>query len=59
VARLQTVALTTVSQSLVAMSSAVVAAALDLIEGGSETTRPDVVLDPPLVVRPTSGPVSG
>jgi hypothetical protein len=40
------------------MSMAVVAGALDLIEGGSETTRFDIV-DPPLVVRSTSGPVSG
>ena len=59
VARLRTVALTTVSQSPVAMSTAVVAAAIDLVEGGSETTRRDVVLDPPLVVRSTSGRVSG
>jgi DNA-binding LacI/PurR family transcriptional regulator len=59
VARLQTVALTTVSQSPVAMSAAVVDAALDVIEGGTKTTPPDVVLDPPLVVRSTSGPVSG
>ena len=58
VARLQTVALTTVSQSPVAMSMAVVAGALDLIKGGSEITRFDIV-DPPLVVRSTSGPVSG
>jgi len=41
------------------MSTAVVAAAVDLVEGGSETTRRDVVLDPPLVVRSTSGRVSG
>jgi DNA-binding LacI/PurR family transcriptional regulator len=56
VARLRTVALTTVSQSPVAMSTAVVAAALDLVEGGSDTARPDVVLEPPLVVRSTTGP---
>ena len=58
VARLRTVALTSVSQSPVAMSTAVVAAALDLVDdGGRETSRPDVVLEPPLVVRSTTGPV--
>jgi DNA-binding LacI/PurR family transcriptional regulator len=59
VARLRTVALTTVSQSPVAMSTVVVAAAIDLVEGSSKTTRRDVALDPPLVVRSTSGRVSG
>jgi DNA-binding LacI/PurR family transcriptional regulator len=56
VARLRTVALTTVSQSPVAMARAAVDAALELVEGGAANSRPDVVLDPPLVVRSTSGP---
>jgi DNA-binding LacI/PurR family transcriptional regulator len=54
-ARLRTVALTTVSQSPVDMARAAVDAALELIEDGAHP-RPDIVLDPPLVVRSTSGP---
>lgn len=56
VARLRTVALTTVSQSPVAMAQAAVDAAVGLIEDGAAGSRKDVVLDPPLVVRSTSGP---
>ena len=59
VARLRTVSLTTVSQSPVAMAAAAVDAAVDLVDGGGLGSRPDVVLEPPLVVRTSSGPVSG
>jgi DNA-binding LacI/PurR family transcriptional regulator len=55
VARLRTVALTTVSQSPVAMADAAVDAALELVEDGNAAGLPDVVLDPPLVIRSTSG----
>lgn len=59
VARLRTVSLTTVSQSPVTMAAAAVDAAVDLVDGGAHGSRPDVVLEPPLVVRTSSGPVSG
>jgi DNA-binding LacI/PurR family transcriptional regulator len=63
VARLRTVSLTTVSQSPVAMATAAVEAAVDLVEGvvadGVGSPRPDIILEPPLLVRSTTGPVSG
>ena len=66
VARLRTVSLTTVSQSPVAMAAAAVDAAVDLVDRGwaaqgrgFEGPGPDVVLEPPLVVRTSSGPALG
>jgi DNA-binding LacI/PurR family transcriptional regulator len=54
VARLGTVALTTVSQDPRAMAEAAVAAAADRLDGRTEHV--DVVLEPHLVVRATTGP---
>jgi DNA-binding LacI/PurR family transcriptional regulator len=54
-ARLGTVELTTVSQSPQAMAEAAVAAAVERLEG-SRTEHVDVVLEPHLVVRGTTGP---
>ena len=59
VARLRTVSLTTVSQSPLAMAAAAVEAAAVLVDGGWPRFAPDVVLEPALVVRTSSGPVSG
>lgn len=55
VARLGTIDLTTVSQAPEAMADAAVAAAVERLEG-SRSAPVDVVLDPHLVVRGTTGP---
>lgn len=54
VARLTTVNLTTVSQNPEAMAGAAVRAAIERLEGREE--RVDVVLEPRLVVRGSTGP---
>ena len=56
-ARLGTVDLTTVSQSPQAMAEAAVAAAVERLEG-ARTEHVDVVLEPHLVVRGTTGPAT-
>jgi DNA-binding LacI/PurR family transcriptional regulator len=56
IARLRTISLTTVSQEPTAMASACVAAAVAGIEDGP--TRREVVLEPRLIVRGTTGPPS-
>jgi DNA-binding LacI/PurR family transcriptional regulator len=55
VARLGTVDLTSVSQASEVMGEASVAAVVDRLEGRAPTTR-DVVLNPHLVLRSTTGP---
>ena len=57
-ARLGAIDLTTVSQSPQPMAEAAVAAAVERLEG-DRTAHVDVVLEPHLVVRGTTGPPPG